>query len=92
MNVSLPKELEEFILKKAATGEYQNANAVVIEALREFQIKAEADPEWMRPLPDGTCPSEIKVLLLEAVRGPHHPMSANYFDQLRQRLRNTNTK
>ena len=88
MNVTLPKELEEFVLKKAATGEYPSANAVVIEALHEFQssVDNESEPAWMRPLPDGSCPSELKALLLETVRGPHHPMPPDYFDQLRERL------
>jgi Arc/MetJ-type ribon-helix-helix transcriptional regulator len=89
MNVTLPRELEEFILKKAASGAYPSTDAVVIEALREFQRTAEDErqSEWMRPLPDGSCPPELKTLLLEAVRGPHHPMPSDYFEQLRQRLR-----
>ena len=89
MNVTLPKELEEFVLKKAATGEYPSADEVVAEALREFQTKVndECEPAWTHPLPDGSCPPELKVLLLEAVRGAHHPMSGDYFDQLRKKLR-----
>ncbi len=88
MNVTLPKELEDFVLSRAATGQYASTDAVVVEALREFQGKGDDDsePAWMRPLPDGSCPPELKALLLEAVRGPHHPMPADYFDQLRQRL------
>ena len=35
MNVSLPKELEEFVFKEVAAGEYPDANAVVVEALRD---------------------------------------------------------
>lgn len=94
MNVTLPKELEDFVLKKAASGEYRDADAVVIEALREFRSKGDddVDPGWMRPLSDGSCPPEIKKVLLEAVRGVHHPMPADYFEQLRKRLRNDETK
>ena len=94
MNVTLPRELEEFVLKKAANGEYPSADAVVVEALRDFQraAKDESQTGWMRPLPDGSCPPELKALLLDAVRGPHHPMPADYFDQLRQRLRSSSAK
>ena len=89
MNVTLPRELEEFVLQQTATGHYPNANAVVVDALREFQNKADEKngPPWAQPLPDGTCPPELKTLLLEAVNGPHHPMPADYFDRLRERLR-----
>jgi Arc/MetJ-type ribon-helix-helix transcriptional regulator len=89
MIVSLPKELEEFVRKTAASGEYPSAEAVVVEALREFQGNREDDIEAgsMRSAPDGNCPPELKSILLEAVRGPHHPMPADYFEQLRQRLR-----
>lgn len=89
MNVTLPKELEDFVLSKTAAGQYPSADAVVVEALREFQGKVDddSDPAWVRPLSDGSCPTELKPLLLEAVRRPHHPMPADYFDRLRQRLR-----
>ena len=94
MNVSLPKELEEFVVKEVSAGQYPDANAVVVEALREFQNKAgdETLPSWARPLPNGTCPPELKALLLEAVNGPHHPMPEDYFDRLRERLRTSGTQ
>jgi hypothetical protein len=41
---------------------------------------------------DGSCPPELKALLLEAINGPHHPMPADYFDQLRKRLRTIGAK
>lgn len=87
--MSLPKELEEFVQKKAASGEYPSAEAVVVEALREFQSRAEdeIEPALMEPLRDGTCPPALKTILLDAVRGPHHPMPADYFEQLRNQLR-----
>ena len=94
MNVSLPKELEEFVFREVSAGQYPDANAVVVEALREFQSKAsdETLPPWAWPLPDETCPPELKALLLEAVNGPHHPMPDDYFDKLRARLRNSGAK
>ncbi len=92
MIVSLPKELEEFVRKTAASGEYPSAEAVVVEALREFQNNLENEAGSMRSAPDGNCPPELKSILLEAVRGPHHPMPADYFEQLRQRLRFNKTK
>jgi Arc/MetJ-type ribon-helix-helix transcriptional regulator len=89
MNVTLPKEWEEFVLHKTASGEYPNVEAVVVEALREFQSKVDEDsePAWMRPLPDGSCPSELKAMLLKSVHGPHHPITDNYFDEIRRNLR-----
>ncbi len=94
MIVSLPKELEEFVRKTAASGEYPSAEAVVVEALREFQNNREGEngAVSMRSAPDGNCPPELKSILLEAIRGPHHPMPAEYFEQLRQRLRFNKTK
>ena len=89
MIVRLPKELEEFVSKKAASGEYTSAEAVVIEALREFQSKLEDEnePGSMHSLPDGNCSPELKSILMEAVRGPHYPMPADYFEQLRRHVR-----
>jgi Arc/MetJ-type ribon-helix-helix transcriptional regulator len=82
VNLSLPKDLEEFVQKEVATGEYPDAAAVVVEALREFQNKSDSEI-----LTNEDCPPELKALLLEAVKGPHYPLPADYFDQLRKRLR-----
>jgi Arc/MetJ-type ribon-helix-helix transcriptional regulator len=82
VNFSLPRDLEEFVRKKVASGQYPDANAVVVEALRELQGSYSVES-----LSDGTCPPEIKKLLLEAVNGPHHPMPSDYFDKLRERVR-----
>jgi putative addiction module CopG family antidote len=92
MNVSLPKELEEFVFKEVAAGEYPDANAVVVEALRELRSKDENLTPWASRLADGNCPPELKELLLEAVNGPHHPMPRDYFDKLRERLRTGGAK
>jgi Arc/MetJ-type ribon-helix-helix transcriptional regulator len=82
MNLSLPKDLEEFVQKEVASGEYPDETAVVVDALREFQ--SERDNEFSE---DEDCPPNLKTLLLEAVKGPHNPLPADYFDQLRRRLR-----
>lgn len=87
MNLSLPRDLEEFVRKEVASGVYPDANAAVVDALRELQ-----DKNSEAPLPDGICPPELKKLLLEAVKGPHHPMPADYFDKLRERLRASGRK
>jgi hypothetical protein len=85
MNVTLPKELEEFVLEKAATGEYATADAVVVEALLES-----SKARWTKQVnPPGCvrCPPELKTMLLEALHGPHDPMPPDYLDQLRETLR-----
>ena len=94
MNVSLPKELEEFVLKEVAQGGYPSPEAVVVEAVRELQNRIDDAGAQipMAPLPDGNCPSELRSLLLEAVNGPHHPMPLDYFQRLRERLRQSDSK
>jgi len=82
MKLSLPKDLEEFVQKEVATGEYSDVTAVVVEALREFQSKTENSV-----MEGENCPPDLKALLLEAVKGPHYPLPTDYFDQLRRRLR-----
>ncbi len=82
MNVSLPKDLEEFVLQEVVAGEYPNQTAVVVEALREFRGKRKDGPSE-----EESSPRDVRRLLLEAVNGPHHPMPADYFDRLRARLR-----
>ena len=81
MKLSLPRDLEEFVDKEVASGQYPDANAVVLDALRALQNQSGLS------IPDQTCPPALRNLLLEAVNGPHHPMPADYFDKLRQRLR-----
>jgi Arc/MetJ-type ribon-helix-helix transcriptional regulator len=82
MTLSLPRDLEEFVSKEVEAGGYPDATALVVEALREFQIKTAEET----PLNEG-CPPDLKALLLEAVNGQHHPMPDDYFEQLRMRLR-----
>ena len=78
MNVSLPKDLEAFVLQEIAAGAYPDTIAVVADALRKLQGTAD-----LGPLPDDCCPPELKELLLEAIHGPHHPLPATYFNMLR---------
>jgi len=78
VQVTLGKELETFIAGKVQNGGYANADEVVREALRDLKAKddpAEADSQ------------ELAELLLVAVRGPHQPLNAEHFDQLRSRAR-----
>ena len=87
MNISLPSELEEFVRRQVATGVYPDANTLVVDALRE--LRDQQDGVDVAPI-DGSCPPELKALLLEAVKGPHHPMPPDYFAQLRERIRTGN--
>jgi putative addiction module CopG family antidote len=78
MQVTLSKELEAFIAEKVQSGGCANADEVVREALRD--LKAKDDPAEVDSL-------ELAELLLAAVRGPHRPLTAEHFDQLRSRAR-----
>ena len=78
VQVTLTKDLEEFIAQKVRTGGYANPSEVVRDALRRFREKhdpAEIDSQ------------ELAELLLPAVRGRHRPLTARHFDQLRLRAR-----
>jgi putative addiction module CopG family antidote len=76
MQVTLTKELETFVAEKVRNGGYASADEVVGEALRDLKAKenpAEIDSQ------------ELAELLLAAVRGPHRPLTAEHFAQLRAR-------
>lgn len=76
MNITLTKELEKFVTTKVRSGGYADASEVVREALRD--LRSIDDPaEQDTP--------ELAELLLAAVRGPHRPLTARHFAQLRQR-------
>ena len=81
MNITLTKDLEQFVAGKVRVGGYASADEVVRAALREFRSKDD---------PAETDSQELAELLLEAVRGPHRPVTRQDFTQLRQRaaLRN----
>ena len=78
MEVKLTRELENFIADEVQHGGYANSDEVVREALRD--LKAKNDPAEIDS-------QELAELLLAAVRGPHRPLSAEHFDQLRSRAR-----
>ena len=76
--------------------------AVVLRRLRELEEHQEslslnetAEPAFRdmeETQQEGNCPPDLRALLLEAVAGPHHPMPADYFDQLRKRLRTSGAR
>ena len=78
MQVTLTKELEEFIARKVQTGGYADASEVVRDALRNFRAKDDS-AEIDSP--------ELAEMLLPAVQGRHRPLTAKHFDQLRLRAR-----
>ena len=78
MQVTLTRDLEDFIAQKVRGGGYANPGEVVREALRDFRTKddpAEVDSR------------ELAELLLPAVRGRHRPLTPRHFGQLRLRAR-----
>jgi putative addiction module CopG family antidote len=78
MQVTLTKDLEEFIARKVETGGYADGSEVVRDALRNFRDKddpAEIDSQ------------ELAEMLLPAVRSKHQPLTAKHFDRLRLRAR-----
>lgn len=78
MQVTLTKDLQDFIVPKVRADGYADSGEVVREALRDFRAKedpAELDSQ------------ELAELLLPAVRGPHRPLTAKHFDELRSRAR-----
>jgi putative addiction module CopG family antidote len=78
MNITLTKDLEKFVAVKVRAGGYASASEVVREALRG--LRTQDDPaEYDSP--------ELAALLLPAVRGPHRPLTAQKFAQLRRRAR-----
>ncbi len=78
MQVTLGKELEIFIAEKVQGDGYANADEVVREAVRNLKAKDN---------PAETDSNELAELLLAAVRGPHRPLTAGHFQQLRSRAR-----
>jgi putative addiction module CopG family antidote len=78
MQITLTKDLEKFVTRKVRSGGYADTSEVVREALREFRSQEDPAEHDSR---------ELAELLLPAVRGPHRPMTARHFAQLRQRAR-----
>ena len=78
MQITLTKELEKFVTIKVRSGGYADASEVVREALRDLR-RLDDPAEIDSP--------ELAELVLSAVRGPHRPLTARSFAQLRQRAR-----
>ncbi|MEN9573397.1 MAG: Bacterial antitoxin of ParD toxin-antitoxin type system [Verrucomicrobiota bacterium] len=78
MNVTLTKDLEQFVSTKVRVGGYTSADEVVRAALRDFRAKDD---------PAETDSQELAELLLCAMRGSHRPLTRQDFTQLRQRAR-----
>ena len=78
MQVTLTKDLEDFIVHKVRAGGYANPSEVVRDALRNF--RAQDDPAEIDS-------QELAEMLLPAVRGRHRPLTAKHFNQLRLRAR-----
>lgn len=78
MQVTLTRDLESFIAQKVRAGGYADSSEVVREALRHF--RTQDDPAELDS-------RELADLLLPAVRGPHRPLTAKHFGQLRLRAR-----
>jgi putative addiction module CopG family antidote len=78
MQVTLTKDLERFIAQKVRVGGYTDSSEVVREALRHFRNRYD-------PAEDDS--QELAELLLPAVRGPHRPLTAKHFGELRLRAR-----
>ena len=78
MQVNVSRELESFIAEKVRHGGYANADEVVGQALRNLMTKDD---------PSEVDSQELAELLLSAVRGPHRPLTADDFAELRSRAR-----
>jgi putative addiction module CopG family antidote len=77
MDITLTKDLEEFVTEKIRGGGYANASELMREALRE--LRAKEDPAEIDS-------QELAELLLPAIRGEHRSLTPNHFDQLRQKV------
>ena len=78
MEITLPKNLQQFVARKVRGGGYADASEVVREALRDFHAKEDPAEQDSR---------ELAELLLPAVAGPHRRVTAKDFDQLHKRAR-----
>lgn len=78
MEVTLPKNLQQFVARKVRGGGYADASEVVREALRDFHAKEDPAEQDSR---------ELAELLLPAVAGPHRRVTTRDFDRLDRRAR-----
>jgi putative addiction module CopG family antidote len=78
MQVTLTRDLEDFIAHKVQAGGYENSSEVVREALRNFRAKDD---------PAESDSPELADILVSAVRSEHRPLTARHYNQLRLRAR-----
>jgi putative addiction module CopG family antidote len=72
MEIQLTPEMEAFIAEQVRSGQYMDASEVVRDALRR------------RFLPEDTYESpELEAALLEAVEGPHEPLTRETLEKIR---------
>lgn len=76
MDISLTKDLKDFVTQKVRAGGYSDASEVMREALRELRNNED---------PADADSKELAELLLAAVRGTHPPLTSKDFQQLRRR-------
>ena len=78
MEITLTKDLRQFVAAKVRGGGYSDASEVVRDALRNLRAKEDPSEQDSR---------ELAELLLPAVRGSHRPVTNTDFDRLRERAR-----
>lgn len=76
MDITLPKDMEEFVLKQVAQGAYPDISTIVTEALNEF--RACRDPHVDSP--------ELEAWLLEAEGSPESPYQRADLEAVRQKV------
>ncbi len=77
MNVSLPSSLRSFVDQQVSAKGYTSASEFVRELIRKARERAFAE-------------ERVEQLLLDGIEsGPSEPFNADFFDQLRSRIRAT---
>ena len=85
MTVTVPQPWSDFLLRETQARGLSEPSQLVVEALQEYQGHHQEEAADATDL--GVCPPKLKASLLEAIKGPHHPLSENYFAQVRAKLR-----
>jgi antitoxin ParD1/3/4 len=75
MQVTLTKELENFVKARVRSGRYTDASEVVREALRALELRE----DWESPA--------LEAALLEGVRGAHQPYTKATLERVRRNAR-----
>jgi antitoxin ParD1/3/4 len=72
MQVTLTKELENFVKARVRSGRYTDESEVVREALRALELRE----DWESPA--------LEAALLEGVRGSHRPYTKATLERVRR--------